>query len=700
MGRVRCITLVIVSFIIATLAACGINQSGLSQLALSANRVEIDTGNELVYSIAQYSSGSDIVLCGKAVGDGCFCVLSSDSSGEIGAFFFPENEVCALTGTGNGVIWTLYETGNGTYAIEGFSGTGQSMAFLELELPAEQVSRVVGMRSDRQNNLYICWGLSGGRTAVTALSSELEIMYTIENDGDCYGFAMSGDTPCCLMSGNRLKLVDAENRDWGEMVKLDLNIVSVFSADDGQLLLSGDDSGIYSYSLSGDELALLFSLSEHFIDGYVLAAAKLGLTEYAVVTQTEFYVFTEHSAEEPDERKVITMVSDGLSSVLTEKVLEFNDTNEDYRIELEVIENETLFTTRLLAGEVPDIFYFSSVGYVLDAETLGRAGYLADLYDFIDSDSGLGRDSFVPNIIEASEHDGVLWQLPISFNIDVMAADSSIASDIVGLTFTELRDLLDRIGFDGNLFGPSMDRSFVLYKLLSVNIDCFVNWNAGEAKFDSQEFQNLLYICKEYAPEEGYDDGLTPREWVENGEMLFRWDELSTICEVQRFDYFFDDPVLIGFPTADGLGNALVPQDSFAISASTEYRQAVWDFVRSFYLPEFYYEAFSTNGSAVCFPVNAQALEAKLSNPEIDIREAGIILETDRYTITITEPTQRDIDVMSDVIYSINKTSRYDSSISNIINEEAAAYFAGDKTVEETTRLIQSRVQLYLGEQS
>ena len=36
----------------------------------------------------------------------------------------------------------------------------------------------------------------------------------------------------------------------------------------------------------------------------------------------------------------------------------------------------------------------------------------------------------------------------------------------------------------------------------------------------------------------------------------------------------------------------------------------------------------------------------------------------------------------------------------DIIQEEAAAFFNGDKTAEETARIIQNRVEIYLGEQS
>ena len=698
MRNVRRISVVIGLFIAMAFvfAACGKSESG--EASLTADRIEVNTGNELVYSIAQQGSNSSIVMQAKAVGDGRFCVLSCAPDGSVGAFFFSERELSALAQAKNTVIWTLYRTDGGAYAVEGFSEYGQSMAFLELSLPAEQVRRAAGMCVDSQDTLYICWCLSGGRTAVTALSSTLEVLYTIECSGECFGFALSGDTPVCLLSGSRLKLVDTENRDWGETVKPDIDIISIFSAAEGELLLSAAGTSLYYCELDGGKLVRLFRGADSFVDGYILSAVKLDSGEYAMVTQTDLYLLTDSPAEH-DGREVITIASDGSWDALAERVMEFNRTNEDFRIVLENVENRTLFTTRLLAGDVPDAFFIAnSITGTMDAETLGRAGYLADMYDYIDGDSVLSRDSFIPNILKAAEHDGVLWQLPECFNIDVMAADRSVASELTGLSFTQLRDILEEMQFDGFIFGPSFPRSFVLSKLLSVNMDYFVDWKAGEASFDSAEFQDLLYICKQYAPDEPYDDGLSPRERVENGDMLFRWENISSVAEVQRFDYFFDDPVLTGFPSPDGRGNTLTPMNCFSMSSTSTYGQIIWELIRDFYLPEFYREAYSTGNYTVTFSINAEAMEEKLADPGMDRREGGVRFATDRYSITIGEPTGRDVETIRAVLDSIDRTSRSDSKIYAIAAEEAAAYFAGDKTVEQTTAMIQSRVQLYLGE--
>ena len=56
-------------------------------------------------------------------------------------------------------------------------------------------------------------------------------------------------------------------------------------------------------------------------------------------------------------------------------------------------------------------------------------------------------------------------------------------------------------------------------------------------------------------------------------------------------------------------------------------------------------------------------------------------------------------DALLELVEATEGTHVFDYTIESIIKEEAAAFFAGDKTAQETADLIQSRVSLYLGEQ-
>ena len=47
---------------------------------------------------------------------------------------------------------------------------------------------------------------------------------------------------------------------------------------------------------------------------------------------------------------------------------------------------------------------------------------------------------------------------------------------------------------------------------------------------------------------------------------------------------------------------------------------------------------------------------------------------------------------------SLNHVQRYNVPVNNIIKEEAAQYFAGQKSLDETARVIQNRVSTYVAE--
>lgn len=61
--------------------------------------------------------------------------------------------------------------------------------------------------------------------------------------------------------------------------------------------------------------------------------------------------------------------------------------------------------------------------------------------------------------------------------------------------------------------------------------------------------------------------------------------------------------------------------------------------------------------------------------------------------------SDNEISILKEIIYEGNlQEVSLDRDIWKVIYEETAAYFAGDKSAQETGRIIQSRVQLILDE--
>lgn len=64
------------------------------------------------------------------------------------------------------------------------------------------------------------------------------------------------------------------------------------------------------------------------------------------------------------------------------------------------------------------------------------------------------------------------------------------------------------------------------------------------------------------------------------------------------------------------------------------------------------------------------------------------------YAISEDQP-----DELISLLDSAVRSSSYDQTVARIVQEEAGAYFAGQRTVEETAQRIQSSAELYLAEQ-
>ena len=75
----------------------------------------------------------------------------------------------------------------------------------------------------------------------------------------------------------------------------------------------------------------------------------------------------------------------------------------------------------------------------------------------------------------------------------------------------------------------------------------------------------------------------------------------------------------------------------------------------------------------------------------------GTILLHQRSTPPLTEAEAQQL---RDLIAAVEHTTLCDETAMGIIREEAAGFFAGQRGAEETARLIQSRMSLYISEQA
>ena len=448
-------------------------------------------------------------------------------------------------------------------------------------------------------------------------------------------------------------------------------------------------------------------------------------------------------ASEVKEKTVLTLACMGLDWSLRSKIVEYNKSNDQYRIQVvdysEYATDDdynagiTKLTTEIISGSVPDLFLTSN----LPIDKYAAKGVVADLYTFMDGGSGLSRDYFVPQVLKAIEKEGKLYELPTKFSVETAYALSSIVDQYDTWNVAAVQDAMTQLQEGATVFSTGWTKSSVLNNCLTRNLAAFVDWTTGKCTFDSEAFQQLLAFCNSFPDDSSSDDGIAYSSeaatvdtmddpvWESDATRILSGKQLMATTSFYSFeDYIYniypvkDKVTFVGYPSESGEpGNSFYIQCPMAISSVTKYPDAAWDFVSTMIR-----QTNEDAESMYAFPISQEAFDKKMTSvmtEQYQLDENGEQVdwdgdgEPDKMSIGSYEVvengesaweevyalTQEDIDQILSVINSATGIVDYDDEILSIVSDEVSAYFAGDKDVQTTANMIQSRVNLYVQEQ-
>lgn len=546
--------------------------------------------------------------------------------------------------------------------------------------------------------------------------------------------------------------IDLETKDWGEKVKLPSNVGSILPGDDAYDFYYTYNNNIYGYAAKTDTKEKLVDWLACDVDTNNMSGyAMLSDSRVAALMQdwstdpTTYQLIVLHrvDASEIKEKKVLTLACMYLDWNLRSMIVEYNKTNDEYRINVvdyseyatddDYNAGVTKLTTEIISGSVPDIFLTSN----LPIDKYAAKGVIADLNTFMDGGNGLSRDYFVPQVMSALEKDGKLYELPTSFSVQTAYALSSIASQYDTWNVAAVQDAMTQLQEGATVFSDGWTKNTALSNCLSRNLSAFVDWTTGKCEFDSEAFQQLLDFCNSFPAETSDGDGaiayassadiaVDDAMWESDATRITNGKQLMSTTGMYSFDSYIwnvyairDKITFTGYPTEDGSGSSFELQMPMAISSVTKYPDAAWDFVCSIIKKM---NTIDENNYYYGFPISQAAFDAEMTDimteqyqldengeqvdwdgdgePDRAIRgsyetmENGETVYKDVYALT-----QEEMDQILGVINNTHSVYDYDQEILDIITDEVAAYFAGDKDVQTTASMIQSRVNLYVQEQ-
>lgn len=414
----------------------------------------------------------------------------------------------------------------------------------------------------------------------------------------------------------------------------------------------------------------------------------------------------------PD-KQVISLYAWYLDYNVRQKIADYNKTNEKYMIEVtsygdyadasgDYTAGLTKLNNDLIAGKIPDILMLNSE---MPFDSYVAKGMIADLSPFFESDEEIKKEDYLPNILEAFSSDGKLYEIAPAFSIQTVVGKTTDVGADYGWTVDEY-SALAQANADKQMFSEMTKTNF-LYQALSLSASQYINKTTGECTFNSDGFKKLLEIANSFPDEtpeydESYDYNASQMAY-RNGTTLLSFQYIYYFNSIKELEQGqFGEPItFVGFPCSDGTGSVISPNFEFSIMSSGKNKEGAWDFIKLFLKDDY------QNELSYCFPLKLSAYDqimAKAKEKPYYMDENNNKVEYDNQywcgdkQFTLDVNSDADNEKMMSFIKSINQLGRIDTSLLNIITEEAAAYFAGQKSVDEVADIIQNRASIYVSE--
>lgn len=624
--------------------------------------------------------------------------------------------------------WTVAEDGNIQYVKGNNSGKKGTYSVVKLDNTGNEILNVDITNSSELNptddkNIAMEVSKKGESVFVSEngafiFDENAKFLYKVEAKGTMnanIAKTREGDIICNSYDEEKhLTLsLNTETKKWDKQYEL--------SGKGSFILMNGleydfyysDDSGIYGYDMAKESAVKVVDYSLSDMIG-------IDVSNLCMIDKGKFAGFGENSIN--SSMKVYSKVDPG--AVIEKQTLvlggiqidpymdiwvrKFNQTNKKYRIEIKDYwdwegsgegndECETKLATDILTGNAPDILYLDD--HFADVDMYAAKGVLEDLTPYYENDPEISLNDFFPTVINAMKSGDKLCFVSGKFWIATATGRTKDVGEKMGWNMEEMERVLEEKGNGTLPFASSFySKMGTLYPLVDTACGDYVNWETGECSFDTTEFKKVLELSN--ASSNIIDDRESLFEYeskIRDGSALLGCGG-ATLDTMQVLpELYGEDVTFIGYPTKDKNGSYFCFTDKLGMSATSEHKEGVWEFLRTFMMKGHhdgmtgYYES-----------VRIDDFEEMAKNKMQTGYYAKECCETygtwEDFGCELQPVTEEQIARYKDLINHTTKREKTDYMISDIIYEEAMVYFSGDRDVDETAKIIQDRVTKYVNE--
>ena len=382
---------------------------------------------------------------------------------------------------------------------------------------------------------------------------------------------------------------------------------------------------------------------------------------------------------------------------------EFNKYNGEYRIEIKPYSGLEEFYNDLLKGNAADIFEMSSI----DKYILEDKGVLENLSPYFERSVVVKESDLLPAVRSAGYVEGKYVFMFPRFNVTgyLVAQGTTHEGGWTPEEYVSLGEI-----YTDSRMGYAAEPVSILRNILLTDSESFINWQDMECYFDDDRFISLLERIVRIGETE---NSITPLEyrknayqWLHDKELLTDTFRISSASEYIDYRYAYGDfAEFAGHPNQSGkLYYRMEPCEILGMNSASKVKDGVWAFM------EYLLSRENQNQIPSSIPIHKESFETWLSPDEIVSRaernkksQPGNYIYMNLFSFEksekLPEMTDTDKEFLRNMVANLYWNDTVNGKdISNIIFEEAGAFFAGDKTAKEAAEIIQNRVALLLNE--
>jgi len=578
--------------------------------------------------------------------------------------------------------------------------------------------------------------------SIFILDAEGKLINTVSGDNWFDRLTRMGDGTVSVVywgnEGQCMSVIDPEKAELGEPVKVPNNIYNMATnlAGDYDFCYT-DGSNFMGYRLADGKQEKILNwincdvdnanAGNSFVlpDGRIMTVESEWNKDYTECTLRLVFLKKVPASSVPQKTKLY-FATQRLDYQVRSAIIEFNRKSDEYRIELrdysEYNTEEdwsaglTKLTTEIMAGNVPDILDLNG----LPVDKLASRGLLTDLYPMLDSDPELGRDAIFPSVLKALDQNGHLYRTASSFQINTVAGATSVVGPGPGWNLEQFKKALAGMPEGCTPFNEYETRDSILNQMLWMSMGELIDWETGKCYFDAPIFRDILEFAAQFPEEYVWEED---REWTEEddepnriaaGRQMLIQVYLDDFNTIQMYNAMFGgEATFIGYPVSEGVGSAMMPNSGgFAISSNCANPEVAWQFIRKTFTKD--YQTQYGWG----FPSNRAAFDERLkeamtpeyqkdANGNFILDENGEKIEISRggwgwgsLQVDFHALKQAEADQILDLINGATRVQDQSSDeIMQIILQDTAPYFAGQKSLNDVVKQLQSKMNIYINEQ-